>query len=119
MSAAGAQRARRWRMAAAVLLLPLLAACSGGFDGRYAQVNEDTGEIRRNQDGTPRVILTIDGEEATISSGGRKQIWRASVADGRLMLFKPGSQRPRVTFRKEGDQIVTEEQMGEDRFVRL
>lgn len=100
------------------MLLPLLAACSGEFDGQYAQVNERTGEIRRNNDGTPTLVLTVDGDAAAVSARDFNGTFRTSVIDGKLHLIPVSGDVPGVVLRKEGDQLVTEG-YGEDRFVRL
>ena len=118
MSASPAKAWRRGRPMLLAMLLPLLAACSGGFDGQYAQVNERTGEIRRNQDGTPKVVLTVDGEAASVFARGFNGTFRTSVIDDKLHLIPVSGDLPGVVLRKEGDQLVTEG-MGEDRFVRL
>lgn len=106
------------RFAISMLLLAVLTACSAGFDGRYAILDRE-GNIRVDPEGKPYMILTVEGDSASLRMGGDIDLYRVTVIDDKLHLTPANGSERIIVLRKEGNQLVAEGPGGEDRLIRM
>lgn len=108
----------QWRLAVPAALLLVLAACTSGFDGRYAALNH-SGEISTDYEGNPDTVLTVDGDSASLMIMGDTEVLRAIVVDDKLHLTPLNDSSDAIILRKEGKHLVTEGPGRENRLVRI